>query len=157
VACHVFSSGWTLISSHRGKFEWEAQSRKLFGFVGMSLFAAIIALGFLVYLAGERIFDGDINPALSHVALLVALAAWPLVSCGLSVHRALTDEPAAGAWRTAGTAVALAGMIFMLLAGFLAWPSTWSLLLVCLFNFAIFTYVALRYELPIVHAIGLPC
>src|SRR5258708_8834598 len=48
-------------------------------------------------------------------------------------------------------------MFSMLEAAFLAWPSTSSLLLVCLFNFAIFSYVALRYELPVVHAIGLPC
>jgi hypothetical protein len=156
VACHAFSSGWTLASPGREKAEWETLSRKRFGFLGMSLFAATIALGFLVYLAGERIFDGDITPALSHVALLVALAAWPVLSCGLSVHRALADEPAAGAWRTTGTAVALTGMVFMLAAAFLAWPSTSSLLLVCLFNFAIFSYVALRYELPIVHALGLP-
>jgi hypothetical protein len=157
VACQAFSSGWILASPGRDKADWETLSRKRFGFLGMSLFAATISLGFLVYLAGERIFDSDITPALSHVALLVALAAWPVLSCGLLVHRALADEPGAGAWRTTGTAVALTGMVFMLAAAFLAWPSTSSLLLVCLFNFAIFSYVALRYELPIVHALGLPC
>src|SRR5207245_7526985 len=97
------------------------------------------------------------SPALGHVALLVALAAWPVMSYGLVVHRNLANNPEAGVWRTTGTAVALTGMIIMLAAGLLAWPSPIPLLLVCLFDFAIISYVAFRYELPIAHAAALPC
>jgi hypothetical protein len=157
VAFHCFSSGWELMRAKSDQSDRETQSRGLFGFVGMSLFAVTIALGFLVYLAGERIFDGDISPALTHVALLVALAAWPVLSCGLVVHRSLADNPEAGLWRTTGTAVALIGMLIMLAAGLLAWPSPISMLLVCLFDFAIISYVAFRYDLPIAHVAALPC
>src|SRR5260370_4947103 len=74
---------------------WKRLSRGLLGFLGISLFATVTALGFLVYLAGERMFAGQISPALGHVALLVALAAWPVLSIGLSVHQNLADISAA--------------------------------------------------------------
>ncbi len=79
VAFHGFSSGWVLMRAGSDKSDRVNQSRGLLGFVGISLFAAIIALGFLVYLAGERIFDGDISPTLTHVALLVCSrpGCWP--------------------------------------------------------------------------------
>jgi hypothetical protein len=157
VAFHGLSSASVLTRNQRDETDRRSQSRRLFGFVGLSLFAVIIALGFLIYLAGERIFDGDISPALSHVSLLVALAAWPVLNYGLRVHRTLVDDPAAGVWRTLGTAVALIGMMIMLAAGLLAWPAPTAVLLVCLFNFAIISYVAIRYELPIAHAAALPC
>jgi hypothetical protein len=156
VAFHGLSSGWVFMRGSR-ETDRVRESRGLFGFVGLSLFATIIALGFLTYLAGERIFAGDISPPLGHVSLLVALAAWPVLRAGLGVHRALVDEPSAGVWRTTATAVALIGMMVMLAAGLLAWPAPTSLVLVCLFNFAIITYVAFRYELPIAHAAALPC
>lgn len=157
VAFHGFSTAWILHRTGRGDPDRENQSRGLLGLLGMSLFATTIALGFLIYLAGERLFDGDISPALTHVALLVALAAWPVLRSGLTLHRSLADDSGAGVWRTTGTAVALTGMMIMLAAGLLAWPSPISLLLVCLFDFAIISYVAFRYELPIAHAAALPC
>src|SRR5262249_28255331 len=113
--------------------------------------------GFLVYLAGERMFGGEISPALKHVALLVALAAWPVLRCGLAVHQELVDSPDAGVWRTTGTAVALTGLLIMLSAGLLAWPAPLPLLLVCIFNFVLISYVAFRHELPIAQAAALPC
>src|SRR5205807_8781447 len=124
---------------------------------GIGVFAITVALGLLVYLAGERLFGGDISPALGYVALLIALAAWPALSYGLSTHRDLADNLEAGTWRTIGTTVALTGMMIMLAAGLLAWPSPFLLLLVCILDFAIITYVAFRYELPIAHAAALPC
>jgi len=157
VACHVSSCGLMLTRTVRREADRENQSRSLFGFLGVGVFAVMVALGFLVYLAGDRLFGGDISPALGHVALLVALAAWPVLSYGLTVHRALANNPEAGVWRTTGTAVAITGMIIMLGAGVLAWPSPIPLLLVCIFDFAIITYVAFRHELPIAHAAALPC
>jgi hypothetical protein len=156
-ACYVSSCGLMLSQTLRREIGRDDQSRSLFGFLGVGVFAITIALGFLVYLAGERLFGGDISPARGHVALLVALAAWPILIYGLAVHRALADRLEAGGWRTTGTAVALTGMIVMLAAGLLAWPSPFPLLLVCIFDFAIITYVAFRYELPIAQAAALPC
>jgi hypothetical protein len=157
VVCHVLTCG--LMSRQRSGLDadWKSQTRGLLGFLGISLFASITALGFLIYLAGERMFDGQISPALSHVALLVALAAWPVLSCGLKVHQELADISQAGIWRTTGTSVALSGLMIMLAAGLLAWPSPLVLLLVCLVDFAIISYVAFRYELPIAQAAALPC
>src|SRR5262249_194814 len=157
IACYLSSSGLMLSRTLRRETDRDNQSRHLFAFLGLCMFSLTLPLGFLVYLGGERLFAGDVSPALSHVALLVALAAWPVVTYGLSVHRSFADHPKAGIWRTTGTAVALTGMIVMLAAGLLAWPSPLALLLVCIFDFATLSYIAFRYELPIAHAAALPC
>jgi hypothetical protein len=61
VAWHVSSCGLMLGRTLRGEIGRQNQSRGLLGFLGISLFSTTIALGFLVYLAGERLFDGEIS------------------------------------------------------------------------------------------------
>src|SRR5205807_6695955 len=85
------------------------------------------------------------------------LAGVPILAGGLLVHRGLAEEARNAGVRTAGTAVALAGMLIMLVAVVLAWPAPLTVLLVCALNFTVLTAVAFGSRLPVAHAVALPC
>ncbi len=129
----------------------ELSARQLLGFLGIAVFALGLALGFLAYRSG------DLVHGLQRLSPLIALAGMTPLACGLFVHQRLTDQPGAAGTRTAGTATALAGMVVMLSAVALAWPTPLSLFIVCALNFTVLTGVGLRYRLPAAHAVALPC
>src|SRR5262249_49079067 len=58
---------------------------------------------------------------------------------------------------TAGTAVALTGMLTLLVAIVLAWPLPGTTAAVCALDFAVLTFVAFRLRLPVAHGAALPC
>jgi hypothetical protein len=126
-------------------------ARSVFELLGCTAFALAVALGLLIYRCA------DVSVALERVAGLIALAGIPILAAGLLVHRGLTEESEHGAFRTAGTGVALLGMAVMLLAGVLAWPQPMALLIVCALDFAVLSVVAFRFQLPAAHAAALPC
>ncbi len=121
------------------------------GVLGIGTFALAIALAWLVFQSG------DIGVALERIAVLVAVAALPIAMEGLRLHHGLAEDPARAAWRTAGTATALAGGTLMLIALALAWPEPRWIVLVSTVNFAALTGIALRGRLPIVQGAALPC
>src|SRR6185369_11294143 len=120
-------------------------------FLGVAAFSLLTILGYLIWRRG------DVVEGLKLLALPLAFAGLPALVGGALVHRRLTDVADAASNRTAGTVVALLGMVQMLLAAALAWPRPWPVLLVCLLDFVALTIVAFRYRLPAAHALALPC
>ena len=57
----------------------------------------------------------------------------------------------------AATATALVGMFAMLVSVALAWPVSPAVLLVCVLNFAVLTYLATRGRMPFAACAALPC
>src|SRR5262249_35591135 len=117
--------------------------------MGIATFALAVVLGFIAYRSD------DLIDALHRLAVLVSLAGIPVFAGGLLVQCRLGGDEAV--LRTAATAVALAGMFLMVLAVFLAWPQPLAIVLVCALNFAMLTGAAFRWQLPVAHAVALPC
>jgi hypothetical protein len=156
VACHGLSVGGVIGRLSRRREDQrptlkEEDARGLLVFLGMALFALLVALGFLIF------NQGDALRAMHEMAVLVALTGIPTLAGGLLVHEGLAQHPEAAAMRTAGTGVALGGLVLMLLAVALAWPQPYALLVVCILNFLILTLAAVYHRLPIAQAGALPC
>ncbi|HKB39041.1 MAG TPA: hypothetical protein VKD72_21555, partial [Gemmataceae bacterium] len=143
------------------------RSASVFVFLGVGTFSLLVVLGFAVFL------HGDVATALGKLALPAAVAGLAPLVGGAFVHRGLADyagelslveegedERSEGRWasvRTGGTTVALTGIVVMLLAVGLAWPQPQTVLAVCALDFVALTVVALRFGLPVAHAVALPC
>jgi hypothetical protein len=121
----------------------------LFVFLGVATFALGVALAFLLARTG------DLAAALPRLAVPMAVAGAPVLAAGLLVRQRLARDN--GAVRTAGTGVALAGVVVMLAAVPLAWTLPLPLVLVCALDGAVFTWVALCCGLPWAQAAALPC
>ncbi len=128
-----------------------AAAGSVFALLGLAGFPLVVVLSLLVGLVG------DVPEALGRLALPLALAGLLPLAGGAVVHDGLADVPHAGGPRTAGTALALAGLAGMLLAIGLAWPRPETVLAVCALDFAVCTLVAFRLRLPLAHALALPC
>jgi hypothetical protein len=150
-ACQAFSAGWFLHYHGREAELPERRAWSLFALLGMASFALALALGALAFLSHDAVL------ALRYLAPLIAVAAGPVLAGGVRVHGGLAQVPALAGLRTTGTAVALAAAALMLLAVALAWPQPALVLFVCLLNFLVLTAVAFRAELPVAHAVALPC
>jgi len=122
----------------------------LFMFLGTALFALAAALGLLVTEGAKA--HGSLAVALQSAAPLFALAAVPVLSAGLAVMRGTERNAYLGGFRTAGTAVALVGVTGMVAALAIAWPWSWGVIAVGLFNAAALVFVAFRWRLPVAHA-----
>jgi hypothetical protein len=156
VACHGLSVGGVVGRLSRRQESLtltlkEEDARGLFLFLGMATFALLVALGFLIF------NQGDFLKAMHQAAVLVALTGIPTLASGLLVHQGLAQNSEAAASRTAGTGLALGGILLMFLAVALAWPEPYALLVVCALNFIILTLAALYHRLPLAHAAALPC
>jgi hypothetical protein len=155
VACHLLACGAVVAGLARALAKTEdkrlklRQANALFVFLGLASFALFVALGFLL----SR--SGDPARALPHLAVPFALAGVPILAGGLLVRRGLPREDSGP--RTAGTAVAIAGLAIMLSAVVLAWPQPQAVLLVCLVNTIILSAIAFHWRMPAAHAVALPC
>ncbi|MFH1924336.1 MAG: hypothetical protein ABIP48_31175, partial [Planctomycetota bacterium] len=123
---------------------------ELFSHLGTAAFAAAIALGLLVAQAVDP--EEGIRATLDRASVLFALAAVPILAAGLTVVRGMSRDKTQGAYRTAGTAIALGAVALMLAALAMAWPQPWAMMAVGTFNAAALVFVAFRYRLPIAHA-----
>ena len=132
-------------------------TKGLLAFFGMAVFPLILVLGFQAYWTRE--IGIDIREAFRRLALLLPVAAAPLLTGGFRIHKCLPRDTAAslGSLRTAGTAIGFCGMALMLAAVPLSWPGPWSTALVGVFNFLVLTWLAFWLELPLVHVAVLPC
>ena len=135
-----------------------AFAAELFVLLGTSTFAIAAALGLLV--SWNVLQGGDVWVTLARLAIVVALAALPLLAGGVTIPRCLNDEgegaPQFGGLRTAATAIALVGMFAMLTSVALAWPVSLAVLAVCTMNFGVLTYLATRQAMPFAHGARAP-
>jgi hypothetical protein len=167
VACHGLAQGAVLWRAPAKEPLRERQAHALFAFLGMITFALAVALAFLIY------WCEDPGLALQRAAALISLAGVPVLATGLLVHSSPVPDPIpdvvgpagtgsgtdglSGPVRTAGTAVALGGVLILLSAVVMAWPQPLAVLGVCTLDFIVLTVVAWRYRWPFAHAAALPC
>src|SRR5262249_49492812 len=124
-ACFSMAIAGFRVCTRRKRPLLPSLARSTFELLGCGTFALAVAWGLLINSCS------DISLALERVAGLIALAGIPILAAGLLVHRGLTDESEHGAFRTAGTCVALLGMAVMLLAGRLPGPHPVAPLFFC--------------------------
>ncbi|MBM4071574.1 MAG: hypothetical protein FJ271_21965 [Planctomycetes bacterium] len=127
----------------------------LFLLLGQTTFAALVALGFIIYWSEQPL------TAFRHLAVPIAIAGLPLLLCGALVAARLVvtsienddNQPglSSGLVRFAGTAIALSGMAVMLGGLLLGWPRPLALIIVGALNAAAFTTVGLAFRLPHAH------
>jgi hypothetical protein len=124
---------------------------RLFILAGITSFALAVALG----MAAVRCVDR--TAAMHGLAPLLALAATPVVLCGLAVMKGLSTTNKQAGLRTAGTAVALTGVVVMLAGLGLAWPMPLSLVAASVFNFAALATIGLWYGVRPFHFVAAGC
>jgi len=122
---------------------------QIFSLVGTTAFALAAALGMLI----TRGVEADRVPlTLDCFSVLLALAAIPVLAAGLAVVRGTSHDAALGAYRAAGTMIALVGAVAMLVAVGMAWPQPLAVMAVGGLNAAALVLVAFRYRFPVAHA-----
>jgi len=118
----------------------------LFTLLGTGAFALLVALGLLVSQTG------GVSGPLDFLSLPVALAALPILACGLTAGRKTAHDASLAAYQTAGTTIALLGMLAMLAALALAWPRPLGIIAIGGLNCAALVLAAFYYRLPVLHA-----
>jgi hypothetical protein len=144
-ALYCLSAGGILSQSAVRRPFGRKDAGALFSHIGMSTFAAGVALGFLVYRYG------NLTRGLQSEAVLIALCGIPIAMVGILAQQRLTRDPANGPFRAFGTGLALLGMLLMLYAVVLAWPKPHLVVLVCSVNFLVLTALAIALRLAIAH------
>ncbi len=145
VALHNVASG-RAIGTFRSRQPLTApDTYELFIFLGAATFALAVALGLLVYRSADRAL------AFEQLSAIVTLAALPLAAGGLVVMQGLPDDEEHAGLRTAGTTLAIVGMMLMLVGLGLAWPEPSRLILVGLLNVAALATLAFYYRLSAAH------
>src|SRR5262249_28245608 len=123
--CHGLSVAHVLRHSAQSEPFDETGARSMLRFTGLAGFALAVGLGFLAYR------NYDLLAALHRLSVLVAMAGMPFVAGGVLVQRRLPEDAERALLRTAGTVVALAGLVLMLAAVILAWPLPGAVIIVC--------------------------
>jgi len=108
-------------------YQWEpvaeAHCHQLFRLLGLVTFAGLAAAGLLIARAGAS------RETLEHLSPLIALYACGPLAVGMLLWRRLRASDLTG-MRIAGTAIAVAGVMLMLLAVAFAWPQPAMMLVV---------------------------
>lgn len=127
-----------------------ARVNQTFTLLSASSFAAIVALGLLLFKTQA------FAPTLQHIAPMISLLALPPLFLGIVLwQRTRETEPQHLSLISASIAVFSA---FVMLASLVfAWPQAVLVLLVALINFAALTFVAFAFRLPAAHLFALPC
>ena len=123
----------------------------LFTLLGTGAFSLLVALGLLVSQAG------GVRGPLDYLSLPVALAAIPILACGLTAGRKTDRDASLAAYQTAGTTIGLLGMLAMLAALGLAWPGPLGIIAIGGLNCAALVFAAFYYRLPVLHAGAIAC
>jgi hypothetical protein len=149
VICYVGATGWMLkLALADGEID-ESEATEVFTTLGALTFAAILPFGLLLFKSAS------VATALMHISPLVTLAGTPTFATGMLLWRRSAKELAAT--RTAGASIAIFGMGIALAGMILAWPNPASLIPAALFNFALFTAVAILLEEHRAHVLAAGC
>ena len=144
VVCYVASDVWMLKKALADREIDEAETIAIFVSLGALTFAAVLPFALLLYKSGP------VGMTMMYLAPLVSLAGFPLLATGtLLWQRTLKKELVAS--RTAGTSIAILGVLVVLSGMILAWPNPASIVPAALFNFAVFTTLAVLLNIPRAH------
>jgi hypothetical protein len=131
-----------------------ADAGATFTLLGMAAFAGVVAIGIVIAKGSESL---GLRIALYCLAPSLALAAWPILASGLRIMRGMAREQSLEVYRTAGTTVALLGIVLQLVSLGLIWPQPLGLVAVGLVNAASLIFISLRYRFPVAHAGTMVC
>jgi hypothetical protein len=150
VLCYVGACGWMLkLALADGEID-EGEANAIFVTLGAITFAAVLPFGLLLYKSGS------VGMSMMHLAPLVTLGGTPMLACGLLLWRRVPRKELV-ATRTAGASLAILGMTMALAGMALAWPNPASIVPAALFNFVLFTAVAVFVEEPTAHVFAAGC
>ena len=149
IVFYVGAIGWMLrLALADGEID-ETESTEIFITLGALTFATILPLGLLLYKSAS------VAAAMMHLAPLVTLAGMPTFTSGMLLWRRSAKNLVAT--RTAGASIAIFGMVIALAGMVLAWPNPASVIPAALFNFALFTAVAVFLDEPRAHVVAAGC
>ncbi len=135
--------------SQRERGEYAAAANSLFTLLGIAVFCTAVALGLLT---AQGVKSCGLSLALDCLAIPFVLAALSVLMAGLQAVRGMADDPALEGYRTAGTTVALLGVVLQVAAIVLSWPQPLLIVAVGVIGAAGLAYLALRYDFPAAHA-----
>lgn len=149
VLCYVGATSWMLkLALADGEID-ESEATEVFTTLGALTFAAILPFGLLLFKSAS------VATAMMHLSPLITLAGTPTFATGMLLWRRSAKDLAAA--RTAGASIAIFGMVIALVGMILAWPNPASLIPAALFNFALFTAVAVFLREYRAHVIAAGC
>ena len=128
----------------------ERETTTVFTILGAMSFAALLPFGLLLYKSGP------IGLSMMYLAPIVTLWGVPMVATGTILWRRISNKELVAS-RTTGTALGVLGAMIVLAGMLLAWPNPSSIIPAALFNFAIFTALAIALRLPAAHLLAMIC
>lgn len=150
IACYVAATAWKLRIAMADSVIDETETNAIFITLGAATFAALLPFGLLLYKSGS------VSMAMMYLAPLVTLGGMPMLASGTLLWRRVLDKRLTAS-RTAGTSIAVIGAMVVLSGMILAWPNPASIVPAALFNFAVFTMLAVFLELPVAHLFAAGC
>ncbi|MGA2061922.1 MAG: hypothetical protein ABSG67_15660, partial [Thermoguttaceae bacterium] len=126
-----------------------AAANSLFTLLGIAVFCTAVALGLLT---AQGVKSCGLPIALYCLAIPLCMAALSVLAAGLQAGRGMAGDPAMEGYRTAGTMVALVGVVLALASIILSWPQPLLIIVVGVIGAAGLAYLALRYDFPAAHA-----
>ena len=150
VTCYVVTVAFALRLVLADREIDESETTTVFTILGAMSFAALLPFGLLIYKSGS------LGQTMLYLAPVVTLWGLPLLATGTVLWRRIKNKELVAS-RTTGTALGILGVFIVLAGMFLAWPNPASIIPAALFNFAIFTVLALALELPVANLIGALC
>jgi uncharacterized membrane protein len=150
VACYVVTVGLVLRRVLADREIDESETTTVFTILGTMSFAALLPFGLLLYKYGP------LGLAMMYLAPIVTLWGLPMLATGTVLWKRINNRELVAS-RTAGTALGILGVMIVLAGMILAWPNPASIVPAALFNFAIFTALAIALELPVAHLIAANC
>ncbi len=147
---YVAAAGWMLRRALVDKVIDESETIAIFVTLGAITFATALPFGLLLYKTGP------VGMTMMYLAPLVTLAGVPTLASGALLRQRVIDKKLVAS-RTAGTSIAIIGTLVVLSGMILAWPNPASIVPAALFNFAVFTAIALLLEIPMAHLVATGC
>ncbi len=150
IACYVASVVWMLRKMLADREIDETETIAAFISLGAMTFAAILPFGLLLYKSGP------VGITMMYLAPLVSLGGFPLLATGTLLWQRISKKEFVAS-RTAGTSIAILGVLIVLSGMILAWPNPASIVPAALFNFAVFTALAVLLGIPRAHLLAVAC
>jgi hypothetical protein len=150
VCCYVIAIGLGLRIVLADREITEDETTSVFTMLGIMSFASVLPFGLLLYRAGP------LSSSMMYLAPVVTLWGVPMLAVGSALWSRIKDPALVGS-RVAGSAFAILGVAVVLLGMILAWPNPSSIVPAALLNFAVFTTLAVLFNLPFAHGLAAGC
>ncbi|HEX8772894.1 MAG TPA: hypothetical protein VF735_04765 [Pyrinomonadaceae bacterium] len=148
--CYTVAGGWMIRRASLEEEIKEESANSIFITLGAATFSTLLPVGLLLFKTGQA------SATLMHIAPLISLGGMLLLMSGMLLHRRVTDK-ALAATHTAGTSIALIGALVCVSSIAIGWPNPASVASAALLNFAVFTALALLFELSLAHLLAAIC